>query len=169
MRMLLLAAISVATLSGCDQLRSVSSGIYDEGAQSMPIPLAAVTALTCHMTQKHSASIGKGYISDGGSEKMDLTFASIDQKNGKAQLIANAGSADVPVLIRQDQMVFPEVTGGGNMNTTSVFFYRDMSGPGDGIVKIHDKRAFAVHSRHVLIMDTAVVSQWVGFCEIKTN
>jgi hypothetical protein len=121
------------------------------------------------MTMKHSARIGKGYKSNPGSEKMDLTFASIDQKNGKAQLIANVGTATVPVTISQDQMVFPEVTGGGNMNTTSVFFYRDMSGPSDGIVKIHDKRAFAVHSRHVLIMDTAVVSQWVGFCEIKTN
>ena len=169
MRKLFLVAISVATLSGCGQLRSVSGGIYDEGAVSMPIPLSSVSALTCHMTRKHSANIGKGYISNGGSEKMDLTFASIDQKNNTAQQIGNLGAEAVPVVISQDQMVFPEVTGGRNMNLTSVFFYRDMSGPSDGIVKIHDKRAFAVHSRHVLIMDTAVVSQWVGFCEIKTN
>jgi len=157
------------TLAGCDQLKSTSNGFYEEGVSGSPISLGAVAALDCHITQKHDANIGHGYQPRTAKDKMDLVFAGIDLKLGKAQMIGNSGASEVPVISSLNQMIFPELTPSGNMNVTSVFFYTAKPSAEGGGIKILDKRAFVVHSRHVLIFNEAVVSQWVGYCDIKTD
>lgn len=87
------------------------------------------------------------------SDRLELTFAAIDAKNSRAQLIGNQGAETVLVSVGDHTINFLEITASGNQNLTTVFFKRAKSGLFP-----------AVHSRHIAILGEPTVSHYRGYC-----
>ena len=90
------------------------------------------------------------------NEKMDLTFASLNSQQGKAQLIGNARASDVQFWKGAWTWNFVEVTDTGNVMTTTVF---DRS---------NGKDFPAVHSRHTSVAGEPLPSQYRGDCSVRS-
>ena len=85
-----------------------------------------------------------------------IVYDSIDLATGNARMIGGIGAADVLVFATGSGLTFIERTGSGNINITTVFA-RYVDGTTDFVV---------VTSRHVLIQDTPLPSQYHGTCTI---
>jgi len=97
------------------------------------------------------------------SKKQDFGFFidGVDLKAAKARIIGNNGSDDLTPIPGDNVLTFIEITPNGNVNTTTIFVWRDK------------RNGFkAVHSRHISIgMKTdavsgggPVVTQNYGYC-----
>ncbi len=86
---------------------------------------------------------------------MSLTFAAVDIARGTAQLVGNAGVADVQVLVGRDNLHLVETTGSGNLTITTIY-----AGSGGTLLP-------AVHSRHVGHSVTPMATQMHGTCEAR--
>lgn len=115
------------------------------------------SALVCSLKAKSSGTLERtGEFAPGThDDRMQFTFAAIDLEAGTAQVIGNQGASNIYAMQGSDSINFIERTISGNINLTTVFL-----GEGGGPFG-------AVHSRHVVMLDAAVVSQYVGTCDAK--
>ena len=81
--------------------------------------------------------------------KFVLTFI-VDRSSHKAYVLGNQGSEEVKLLETSEQLVFIELTATGNIMTTTI-----------------DSKLQTVHSRHSVLFDGLVPSQYYGNCIIK--
>lgn len=89
-------------------------------------------------------------------DALGLTYASIDQGRGTAQMIGNAAAGEVPMLVGRGVVHFIGTTPSGDKRSPrSICFL-----PTDGLF-------YAVHSRHVGSADAPMVSQLLGSCEAR--
>ncbi len=110
-------------------------------------------------------SFGSGSVGEWESKSVNVKnsnwdnithFDSIDINAKKARLIGNAASVDVAVLATPAGVTFVEQTSYGNLSFTTVFAsYRKGS-----------KEYIAVSSRHMLVLDKPLPSQYHGTCKI---
>lgn len=82
-------------------------------------------------------------------EKFELTFV-VDRSKGTAYAVGSQGSAEVKMLAGNNQLIFIEITGTGNITTTTI-----ISG------------GESVHSRNIVIAGKIVASQNYGKCVLK--
>lgn len=75
-----------------------------------------------------------------------LTFV-IDRENGKAYMVGNNGSSEVEVVFNSDGITFVEITGTGNVMTTTI-----------------TKNNATVHSRNSIMFGDLLASQYFGTC-----
>ena len=120
---------------------------------SVASAVAQPKAIVCEFTSRHSANFDPRYQPNKTGERLALTFASIDVAARSAQLIGNAGAATVTLFASEGKLNFVEVTDGGNITMTSVF----------ALVPSGDPMP-AVHSRHMMMLGMALVSQFTGSC-----
>lgn len=113
----------------------------------------APKALVCDFTAQHVGALEPGYTRQKPTDKLSFTFAALDALKSSAQIIGNAGAAQVIYLDRFPRIQFIEITDAGNIAVTSVFAFST------------DQPLPAVHSRHMSFGGkSAVVSQYVGTC-----
>jgi hypothetical protein len=117
------------------------------GSQSGP------KAFVCDFSLVATAEFFSGWIAKNSRERLNLTFASIDPDKSRAQMIGNAGATEVLLQYGDKSFSFLEVTAAGNRTLTTIFFGAK-----------HDDAFAAVHSRHMGIGSSAVVSQYRGSC-----
>lgn len=94
-----------------------------------------------------------GEPTEAVTDSLSLTFENIDTEQGTAKMEGNAGTSDVLVTYGDRRMTLIEITGSGNVNTTSVYFGKDI--------------ARSVHSRHTGIVEDPLLSQlsqYTGTC-----
>ena len=103
-----------------------------------------------------SAPEGARFVTSDTHDTMSMTYASIDQEGGTAQMIGNVGASDVTLVVGPHAVHFVEVTLAGNLTLTTVNTAADPEG-----------RLFASHSRHIGTSSGLLVSQYLGFCEAK--
>jgi hypothetical protein len=169
MRGIVNAFRTLALLAACLQVQSPARAYDIDNPGTIGIPVRTIKALQCEFTVNHTGTIGRSYRSGNSGEKLNITFAGLDFVKMTGQMIGNAGASEVIVLLSEEaigtQVHFVEKTLVGNVNFTSVFFFSD---PKKGSVgRVLDRQAFAVHSRHGLIYDQAVITQASGPCAIK--
>ena len=119
-------------------------------------------ALVCAFTHSAVAESDRGSAaftveSKDGRGMEPFIFAAINLQNRTAQLIGNAGSADVKIVVGSLGLTFVEITPAGNLNITAVSNYEE---PASGIFR-------AVHSRNSNIVGAIVASQYYGTCEAR--
>ncbi len=85
-----------------------------------------------------------------------VVYDSIDLTTGKARMIGEIGATDVLVFATGSGLTFIEYTNSGNIHITTVFA-RYVDGTTDFVV---------VTSRHLLLLDTPLPSQYHGTCTI---
>ncbi len=100
--------------------------------------------LVCNY-QKYATSEGVQSV----KKPFVLTFI-IDSKNDAAYLVGNNGSSKVQAIPGGGGITFIEITGSGNIMTTTV-----------------DSKGVSVHSRHTQIEGEVVPSQYYGVCEFR--
>lgn len=169
----------VAFLVGCD-----GSSPGADNSKSAPIPVSAISSLTCHLGTSVSSEIGTRIGKyKPNRESMVITFTDFDWPNHRARMIGNQGTAAVEARLEGPpiQMVFLERTLTGNTMMTSVFLTptEDAANPENAIVR--GTQASVVHSRHTAGLGSrrlwdafvgnpgeavAVVSQMAGVCDI---
>jgi uncharacterized protein YuzE len=91
-------------------------------------------------------------FSDGKTivkEDFKLTFL-VDEKADKAYILGNNGSNEVANIYRGDGRTFIEITGTGNVMTTTI-----------------TPELEAVHSRHSVMFGKLIPSQYYGKCGVK--
>lgn len=75
----------------------------------------------------------------------------VDKDTGKSYLLGNNGTADVVLIEGEGKISFVEITGTGNVMTTTI-----------------GKTMESVHSRNMIMFgDDFIPSQYYGRCEIK--
>jgi hypothetical protein len=122
-------------------------------AWASELPAAFVCEFT---TGLFSAPEGARFVTSDAPDTMSMTYASIDQEGGTAQMIANMGAADVTLLVGRNVVHFLEATEAGNLTLTTIHSASHPEG-----------RFFASHSRHIGSTKELLVSQYFGFCEAK--
>ena len=95
----------------------------------------------------------KNYTSDDGfhkvKDKFILTFV-LDKSNGKSYMIGNQGSTEVTILRSGEGYTFIEITGSGNVMTTTI-----------------DSKLKTCHSRNSIILGKLIPTQYYGTAVIK--
>jgi len=124
--------------------------------------LVKARTIRCHLGKGAFAEWKNGKVEieisrwSKSPEACILIFDSIDLKAGKARIIGNQGARDVIALATPTGITFIEKTPAGNINVTTVFAkYND--GSGDFTF---------VHSRHLMLIEGPLPSQYYGVCEI---
>ena len=79
----------------------------------------------------------------------NLTFI-VDGENDTAYMVGNNGSAEIAILSSGGNINCLEVTGTGNMMTTTI-----------------DSKLKSVHSRNSVLFGDLIASQYYGSCEIR--
>jgi hypothetical protein len=100
----------------------------------------------------YSCSFNK-FSSPSGIETSNPTFDMlylVDQTKDKAYLKGNQGSAEVLLIYNSYGWTFIEITGTGNVMSTTINLFGD-----------------AVHSRHSIVDSKILPSQYYGKCEKK--
>ena len=82
-------------------------------------------------------------------KKFQLNFI-IDSKTDKTYLLGNAGTEEVSMISGEYGMTFVEITGVGNVMTTTVL-----------------PNGESVHSRNSVILGDLIPSQYYGTCQFK--
>ena len=90
--------------------------------------------------------------SPDGVQKVDkgefvLTFI-LDSETEKAYMLGNVGTEEVSIIPNKDALNFIEVTATGNVMLTTIIW----------------KGGFSIHSRHSIIFEVALPSQYYGHC-----
>jgi hypothetical protein len=120
-------------------------------AQSFP------RALVCSFSTVFISQFEGDWTTKSQQEKFDLTIAAIDVKNSTAQLLGSQGASDIAAFAGLDILNFLEITGVGNQTLTTVF-----------LGKRRNDAHPAIHSRHMSILGTPVVSHFRGYCVPKS-
>jgi hypothetical protein len=121
----------------------------DAKAQS---PAAFVCVFSLGVTSTYS----QGWKSERNKDRLEFTFAALDEGKGTAQFIGNAGASTVHFVKGRFTWNFVEVTPAGNITSTTVFAADEGNLP-------------AVHSRHpALAKGNPVVSQYLGTCSPRS-
>jgi hypothetical protein len=128
--------------------------VLGEHALATNLPAAFVCEFA---TGFFSAPESGRFVTSETHDTLRLTFASIDPKRGTAQMIGNAGAADVMLVVGLNAVHFVEITGAGNVTLTTV----------DDTTTHPNGRFFAAHSRHIASLTELLVSQDFGSCEGK--
>lgn len=103
---------------------------------------------------------GEPDLTTGSGEEFTLRFILIDLEAGTAQFVGNAGDTQVHAIkggllgLGDAAISFIEVTPVGFLNVTTVFA---ANRPG---------KFKAVHSRHIHVIESPVVSQRYGYCRL---
>lgn len=143
----LLFACMLTTSMGCSR----SPKLF----QTLPMP--PMTALSCELTAVHGGALNPTYERGKSGTVMKLTITALDDKGGSAQVIGNAGTANVRFSRLKEQLHFLEETPSGNLMLLNVYAPPE---PGEALP--------AVYSRHVLISPAnIVISQYAGSCQPK--
>jgi hypothetical protein len=95
-------------------------------------------------------------VSAKAHDTMALTYASIDPERGTAQMVANAGAADVAFIEGRDAIHFLEITGAGYLTVTTVYTSVDREGG-----------FYASHMRHVGTGSEPMISHYLGTCDAR--
>jgi hypothetical protein len=134
----------------------VIAGALSPGrAWAVKLPAAFVCEFS---TGVFSTAEGGSFTTSETHETLHLTFASIDQERGTAQLIGNQAAGDVLLFFTQLVVNFVEFTPIGNPTVTTVYTPPDVEG----------RRFLASHSRHIGgFSGGPMVSQYLGFCEAR--
>lgn len=93
------------------------------------------------------------YSDQDGNHKVGNDFILsyiVDTKNGMSYLIGNNGSTEVTKIETSDKISFIEITGIGNITTTTI-----------------DVKLNSVHSRNMVLYGELIPSQYYGTCKIK--
>lgn len=113
-------------------------------------------ALVCSFTGSGFSSLEDGsFQTKRTGDQLSITYASINPTGGTAQVIGNAGAADVLLMAEKSSLHFLERTGSGNLTLTTVY----LAGS--------SQRFRAVHSRHVGTGERPLVSQYLGNCDAR--
>jgi hypothetical protein len=113
-------------------------------------------AFVCSFTEGVIADVQARWAAKPTTDVMNYTFAGLDPAMSSAQVIGNAGAATVHLIKGAHTWNFIEVTGVGNVMTTTVFKSAD------------GRNHPAVHSRHTALSDgEPLPSQYRGMCEAK--
>jgi hypothetical protein len=127
-------------------------------------PLFAARSLRCEFDRGHAASwntdtyelvIKEGTFSDPPTP---LVFDNIDLTEGTARFVGNIGASDVTASASESGLWFLERTPAGNFNLVTVFATSTMA-----------PEYPAVMSRHVVVGDEPVPSQYYGTCRVLMN
>lgn len=165
------ASSAMVMLTSCQQIQSAMNPYNIENPGTFGIPVRDVKALECDFIINHSATIGQNYIAGKYGDKMKITFADLDFTKMTGQMIGNAGAGEITLDLSENpvgaQIHIYEKTPMGNLNVTTIFFFRDPADDKGAVPKVLDRQAFAVHSRHDLIYDEASIAQASGPCAIK--
>ena len=125
-------------------------------AASASAEISLPRAFECQYTEGFSWNDASGvFIGSRDSGMPPLTFV-IDSPT-RGRMIGNVGVADVAVIANASGLTLLEITGIGNMITTSIF-YSPQRPSGSWT---------SVHSRHINMMFGDIFSQSVGECKAK--
>lgn len=120
-------------------------------------PFPTMIALSCELKSVHVGALNPAYAREHAGDTMTLTITNLDPHSGTAQLIGNAGAANVKFVPARERLEFIERTASGGTNLLDVFAPPDAEGP-----------LAAVFSRHILISPANVaISQYAGSCMAK--
>lgn len=132
---------------------------------SPTLSFAADDAFSALLSAKSlKCTLGPGAVGIWGTKSVNIDkdkwntpihFDSIDVKAGKARIIGNVGADDISVIVTSAGITFVEQTGSGNLVFTTVF----------GSYLKGTNEFFVVSSRHMLIMDKPLPSQYHGTCK----
>ena len=89
----------------------------------------------------------------GKQKPMEMKFL-VDLTNNKSYAVGNVAVSEVPVTIGDYHITFIEVTGSGNVMTTTI-----------DLRPFNKKWYKVVHSRHFLDELGWMPSQWIGKCK----
>jgi hypothetical protein len=119
--------------------------------------LAKVKSLRCQFAEGMSGDWKNGILEVKKDHFEDnLHFDSIDLKAGQARFIGNIGSNNVTVITTRESVTFVERTSSGNFIFTSVF----------PEYKKGTREFIAVTSRHIMLWDGPLPSQYHGTCQV---
>lgn len=140
---------------------SLQIGLLVALSSLVPTALSArgeVKAFTCEFSRSATTNYEAGeFRTEIDNGDMRFTVAAIDLNKNSAQMIGNAGAAELIVVSGRQRLNFIEVVeGSGTTNLLTVFS-----------VGNSDDTLPAVYSRHVMILDSILVSQWFGDCVAK--
>jgi len=127
-----------------------------EAAAGATRPLDTVT-LDCIFEHQSTIHIreGKPTGDDSAQKPLLTTFTGLNESDGSATMVGNAGSTPLVFFSDGLRWVFVELTQSGNVMVTSM-----MVPPASG-------ETYAVHSRHAWLLDSGLISQWGGTCKVR--
>ena len=113
--------------------------------------------LDCVFEHQNTINITGGAPSKDDTPQKPLltTITGLDAKAGRATMVGNLGSVPLAFFSNGVRWVFVQITDTGNATVTSML---DPSTSGE---------AYAVHSRHMWLLDKGIISQWAGTCKVR--
>jgi hypothetical protein len=138
-----LIAFAVATLVGIPcQSRQWDAITFD-------CKLSPASVLTAEKGQLTPQQLTPGNPAD----TMLVTFTGFDEKSGRATMVGNAGSSPVLFFDVMGHLQIIQITDAKNVSTTTI----TIDGPD----------VSAVHTRHMWLVDSGVLSVYAGPCRIR--
>ena len=108
------------------------------------------------LTSTLNSPYNPGTSAEKNTDKMEFTFAVMDQEKGRALIIGNNGAANVSFNRGSNTTTFFEHTPAGNWNVTVII------DEVKGVTR-------AITSRHIVDpTGFAIISQWTGTCVTKS-
>jgi hypothetical protein len=113
--------------------------------------------LDCAFEHQNTINIraGKPSKDDAPQAPLLTTITGLDAKASRATMVGNQGSTPLTFFSDGFRWIFVEVTDSGNVAVTSML---DASTSGE---------AYAVHTRHMWLLDNGIISQWAGTCKVR--
>jgi hypothetical protein len=138
---------------------------------TMSVPAKAMPALVCKFTLMASTTLLNGGKFDAApvikpvtkADIAEMTVAAIDFKAGTAQVIGNAGTASLYAYQYPNTANFLEVTVAGNFMLLTVA----LPNGGLPVTTLEPLELAAVYSRHTVMFESIVASQYWGTCTAK--
>lgn len=120
---------------------------------------AAELGFACQFTKGAVGDLKDGVLKHTETKKGDLPplSFSLNTTTLKGTVVGNLGKSTVDVVSGKHVINFVEVTGAGNVISTSIFF-PDNHQNGN----LHH----ATHTRNIALKDGAIVSSYFGFCKM---
>ena len=117
--------------------------------------------LFCQFSVGSSARFYTEWDANAVKDKLDFTFDGIDTSQAKARVVGPFGMTNVLLFRGNNSLNFLEIMTDGNQAFTTVFFSHHREGKQRGAAIWYP----AVHSRHMMIGRSPVISHYRGYCQ----
>ena len=117
--------------------------------------------LNCQFPGGTTARFDKEWDAKAAADKLNFSFENINLAQAKARVVGPFGMTNVLLFRGNNSLNFLEIMPDGNQAFTTVFFSYQREGRQKGMAVWYP----AVHSRHMMIGSSPVVSHLRGFCQ----
>jgi len=121
----------------------------------------AFRSFTCKFESGTSARFDTDWDVKAAGDKLDFRLEGVDAAQAKAKVVGPFGMTNALLFRGNSSLNFLEIMSDGNQAFTTIFFSHQREGKQQGNAVWYP----AVHSRHMMIGRTPVISHYRGYCQ----